>query len=572
MKRLTRKSWRRAFTKASQRTNGPRRCGRRPRLGKPLLVAVLAVLVFSACQTRPATEVSYDAATLNGRGECSGTYTAEFWWEYGTVGFGEWNQTPPRTLNCPGSTPTVDLDAQRVTGLSDGVEYRFRLCGRANNGPIDCYDQNGTKGGTSYHRFTTLTHPTVVPRSANAFDDSIGVGTHPSYTDTPGHAAGPGGEARTAGLMDDAGIRHVRNEVVTNVDPTFSAQVAANAEAWPLRGIKSLWGVGRCSVAIFEGNLRARLDKIAQIDHDLSTGLESTNEPDLDIPSNQCFEDWPNRERLWAAHISQTKDAHPDAVIRGLPVLGPSFVGASSASTIGDLTQWIDFGNTHPYSGCTSPTPQHVQQNGINNYAAAAPGKPVMATEVGFHTAVNTSEPGAQPPCDERTGGIYTLRTVLEHFKVGVARSYLYEAIDLFPNPARDRSEENFGLLRADFSAKPAYSYLKNLLAVTASSSGETLTALKMNVEQQPADLRSLLLRKANGDYILALWRHASVWDRDQRIPKSVAAEPVRISLPSANSVSRVLPNSGTSGTPLTISDRRVTLDVGGDAVLLVVR
>jgi len=122
-------------------------------------------------------------------------------------------------------------------------------------------------------------------------------------------------------------------------------------------------GVGRCSVAVFEGNLRARLDKIAQIDHDLSTGLESTNEPDNDYPGNQCFEDWSNRERLWAAHISQTKDAHPDAVIRALPVLGPSFVHASSAATIGDLTQWIDFGNTHPYSGCTSPNPQHVQQN-----------------------------------------------------------------------------------------------------------------------------------------------------------------------------------------------------------------
>jgi hypothetical protein len=411
----------------------------------------------------------------------------------------------------------------------------------------------------------------VAPRSANAFDDSIGVGTHPSYTNTPGHAAGPEGEARTAGLMDDAGIRHVRNEVVTNVDPTFSGQVAANAESWPLRGIKSLWGVGRCSVAVFEGNLRARLDKIAQIDHDLSTGLESTNEPDNDYPGNQCFEDWSNRERLWAAHISQTKDAHPDAVIRALPVLGPSFVHASSAATIGDLTQWIDFGNTHPYSGCTSPNPQHVQQNGIDNYAAAAPGKPVMATEVGFHTAVNTTETPVQPPCDERTGGIYTLRTVLEHFKVGVARTYLYEAIDLELNPARDRSEENFGLLRADFSPKPAYTYLKNLLTVTASSPGETLTPLKMNIEQKPDDLRSQLLRKANGDYVIALWRHASVWNRDQRTPLSVPAAPVRISLPTASSVSRVLPNSGSSGTALPITDRRVTVDVGADAVLLVV-
>jgi hypothetical protein len=35
--------------------------------------------------------------------------------------------------------------------------------------------------------------------------------------------------------------------------------------------------------------------------------------------------------------------------------------------------------------------------------------------------------------------------------------------------------------------------------------------------------------------------------------------------------VSRVLPNSGSSGTALPITDRRVTVDVGADAVLLVV-
>jgi hypothetical protein len=86
--------------------------------------------------------------------------------------------------------------------------------------------------------------------------------------------------------------------------------------------------------------------------------------------------------------------------------------------------------------------------------------KPLVATEVGFHTALNTSEPGAQPPCDERTAAVYTLRTVLEQCKFGIRRSFLYELIDLWPDPAKAHAEWNFGLLRNDMTPKPAFTAL----------------------------------------------------------------------------------------------------------------
>ena len=75
--------------------------------------------------------------------------------------------------------------------------------------------------------------------------------------------------------------------------------------------------------------------------------------------------------------------------------------------------------------------------------------KPLWATEAGYHNAVNARD--GQPPVSERAGAIYTLRTVLEHFKAGIDRTYLYEAVDFWPT-GRRKPNWNFGLLRNDMS------------------------------------------------------------------------------------------------------------------------
>lgn len=96
--------------------------------------------------------------------------------------------------------------------------------------------------------------------------------------------------------------------------------------------------------------------------------------------------------------------------------------------------------------------------------------KPVWATEAGFHTALRART--GQPPLSERVGAVYLERTFLEHFAMGVGRTYAYELVDEKPDPAGREPEWHFGLLRNDFSPKPAFTALRNLLAVVGSDPG----------------------------------------------------------------------------------------------------
>jgi hypothetical protein len=407
--------------------------------------------------------------------------------------------------------------------------------------------------------------PSLTPRSAADFDQSIGVATHPTYFGTVHDR-----EGEIAQLMYDAGIRHVRNGMAISDNAGWNERAWANMRAWPEHGLVSNWGVDRCSVTFEDEDhtIRQHLDKIAEIDGDLSSAIEGTNEVNV-----YCSEgDWVARERRYVAALHRAVKTHPDPVIRSLPVIGPSFGRAGAAAELGDVSRWIDLGNTHPYTGCLSPTPEHVLRYGIADYAPAGDSKPVFATEVGFHTAVNTAETDVQPPCDERTAGVYTLRTVLQHFNLGIRRTYLYEAVDLSPDPGRARASWNFGILRNDLTPKPAYTYLANLLATTRSRPTVDRTPLQLAVDRGPSDLSTLLLRRSDGAYVLALWRDASIWDRDARRPIGVEPEPVELRLPTARSVAKVEPQLAPAEAPLRLARGRVALEVAGDAVLLVIR
>jgi hypothetical protein len=407
--------------------------------------------------------------------------------------------------------------------------------------------------------------PRVTPKSAAAFNQSIGVATHPTYFGTVHDR-----EGEIAQLIHDAGIRHVRNGMAISDNAGWNERAWANMRAWPEHGLVSSWGVDRCSVNFEDEDhtIRQHLDKIAEIDGDLSAAIEGTNEVNI-----YCGEgDWVERERRYVAALYREVNRHPDPVIRSLPVIGPSFGRAGAAAELGDISRSIDLGNTHPYTGCLSPTPEHVARYGIGDYEPAGDSKPVFATEVGFHTAVNSVEADVQPPCDERTAGVYTLRTVLEHFNLGIQRTYLYEAVDLSPDPGRAKASWNFGILRNDLTPKPAYTYLANLLATTRSGGRVDPTPLQLAVERGPADLRTLLLRRSDGAYVLAIWRHAPVWDRDARRPLGVRPERIEVELPTAESVAKVEPQLGSSEEPLRLTAGQVALGLGGDAVLLVIR
>ena len=186
----------------------------------------------------------------------------------------------------------------------------------------------------------------------------------------------------------------------------------------------------------------------------------------------------------------------------------------------------------------------------------------MIATETGYHNGLATT--GNHPPTSEEAAAIYMPRLFLEYFREGIARTFSYELVDENPDPSLSEREDHFGLLRSDFSEKPAFTALHNLIAILEDP-GPSFTpgSLNYSVGGSQSDLRQLLLQKRDGSFYLALWRTSSIWDPVKRVALTAPASPVTLSFGQPiDSAAQFAPSSSSSpvsqfaavGSSLTVS------------------
>ena len=117
----------------------------------------------------------------------------------------------------------------------------------------------------------------------------------------------------------------------------------------------------------------------------------------------------------------------------------------------------------------------------------------------------------------ERAAGIYTPRLVMEYFRLGVKRSYIYELLNEDNVPGLAPKNRYFGLLNKDFSPKPAYTSMKTLLRTLADTGGQFSTSPLSYTVNSSTNLRQLTFQKSDGSYYVALWNPVAVWSGGPR-------------------------------------------------------
>jgi hypothetical protein len=397
-------------------------------------------------------------------------------------------------------------------------------------------------------------------RSAAAFHDSVGVSTHVVY-----YSTAYGNWEALLTRLEELGVRHLRDGTYANPAPQwrkFNERYYESVEYAADRGFRFNFGLGNPGyeagtldqlIAVVGGRLRRAAEAV-----------EGPNEFDHFVGGRR----WPKRLAAYSRALYRKVKAHPS--LSKLPVVGPSLVQAEGPRRVGDLSPWLDVGNIHPYAGGAAPRPSWVAADRERVAPLSGP-KPVWATEAGFHNAVNARD--GQPPVSERAGAIYTLRTVLEHFRAGINRTYLYEAVDFWPDPRRRNPNWNFGLLRNDMTPKPAFTALKNLLSLAGDEPRRGgPRPLRVGVRTGARDVRRLVLQKADGSHLVILWRLASVWDRDRRVPQGVRERPVAVSIPGQRRVARANPMVSAALRPVARRGGEVRLRLGAEPLVLHVR
>jgi hypothetical protein len=388
----------------------------------------------------------------------------------------------------------------------------------------------------------------VGARTANDFVESIGVNTHTYYDDTVYYRSFGTIEQR----LHELGVRHIRENLMPDREDQYERlnRLASG-------GIKSTLILGTPEdgkeglddlTSILASDLRESVDAV-----------EGPNEYDLHGDSNWMQQLAPYQSQLYAA-IKSNSSLSP------LPVVGPSLGNTNSDGS--DVSGSLDYGNIHSYPNAEPP------EDNVSRLLATATqmsgSKPVMATETGYHTAVNWS--GDHKPASEAAQATYTPRLFLEYFRRGIARTFSYELVDEFPNPGHDESESNFGLLRNDLSPKPAFDALRNLTTILADPGPAFAPGrLGYTVSGDQNDLHQLLLQKSDGSYYLALWRSSSVWDSDSRTPLSAASGTVKLSFSARlGSAEEYVPNSSSQPLrSLAAGDAPVAVNVGPQVVIV---
>jgi Chitobiase/beta-hexosaminidase C-terminal domain len=396
---------------------------------------------------------------------------------------------------------------------------------------------------------------TIVPQlpseraaQADSFVDSIGVQTHASYTNTA-----YGNWSQVMAALQSLGVRHIRDGLP--VTSTF----VSNFQQLAAAGIHCTCGFGLPNT-LTTTQIVSYLQLVQATE-----ALEAPNECDA---APNCGGGGLTGIANGVAFLP-ILDATSAATT--LPVVGPSYQTQLGYTSSGNIGSTMAFNNLHIYFGGRNPgsggwgegDPQGhfygsfdwwMDQGNID-----APGVPDMVTETGYLAYPTATTAGTIPESVEAS---YTPRTVLIAYSKGIKRTFIYELVD-------EWATTGYGLLANDFTPKPAFTALKNLIG-TLQDPGASFTpgSLNYNITGNTNTLDHVLLQKRDGSYWLVLWLEQSSYDATNNVPVTVTPQSVTLSIgaglkfgnliqfdTSGNSTPTASANSGYT-LPLTISDQ----------------
>lgn len=383
------------------------------------------------------------------------------------------------------------------------------------------------------------------PPTAASFAESVGVNVHLSYTGTPYEDV-----ERVVAALHELGVRHVRDGLVPQRPDQYD-RLNRLAEA----GI-------RADLILGAPNVARPSEQIATLKANLAGAVEAVEGPnEYDLSGSPQWAD---------ALVSYQRElftgVNADPRLDSLPVLGPTIVMPANRGVLADVRTALDVANIHPYAGGGPPEPAIEQ--GIADARQTSGDVPLVASETGYHNAIHATE--GQPPVDELTAADYLPRLLLSAFDGGIRRTYWYELVDVAADPAATNADSNFGLLRSDFSPKPAFAALANLMRLARGGDASPGRPLELSVSEPPDEVRRLLLQKRKDVYLLILWRPLTLFDTGSR--RRIDERSVDVSVAFARRAAAVTvhrPSRSPSPIGRMRGVDRINVPVGGDVVIL---
>lgn len=349
---------------------------------------------------------------------------------------------------------------------------------------------------------------------AENFVDTSGIGTHLNYTDTSYYTAWP----QVYSALVESGVKHIRDGYWTLQGP--NDPVALEHQQLARAGITT-------DYVIPYGTYLppSTLQTFAATVQDMEA-IEGPNECDV---SGACGGNG------IADSIAYQPTVLAAGQAAGVPVLGPAYAQQYSYPIAGNIAPLMNLNSMHLYfagrnpgsTGWGSPDAEGHAYGSFDYWydmsEIDAPGMVPAISETGYVSFPTVS---AQCLLPESVAESYTLRTLLLAFKHGYQETFFYQLVD---DPT---SPQGYGLLNDDFSPKPSFTGLSNLLNLLSDSGGNFQAgSLQYQILGGDSNVNQLLLQKSDGSYWLALWLEEPTWDPVNIAPITVNPENIGIQL-----------------------------------------
>ncbi len=198
------------------------------------------------------------------------------------------------------------------------------------------------------------------------------------------------------------------------------------------------------------------------------------------------------------------------------------------------LTSWpvfasrSDIGNVHAYARTGGFMAEEIREAIADERRLNPPRKPIWMTEAGYHTLLGgDSDEGVS----EEVQAKYTLTFFLDAYRLGVRKTFLYQLLDQYPNPADIQS--HFGLVDRQWRPKAGFTALQSMIGILSdqAATAAPIRPLRYRLTGLPPQARQMLFQAADGDRLLVVWNEPEIWDSKRDVEIANATAKVRLDL-----------------------------------------
>ena len=384
-------------------------------------------------------------------------------------------------------------------------------------------------------------------------------------------------------LSDNLSSYGNTKQVKAELDYLGTNQVRdTNAFTWSVRAYAALAQLGvkfdivlahNPGEELAQGGLASDLAIVHQLQQQAPGSLfalEGQNEPWLfpDLYNGQATTTWATVAQVQAATYTAVK---ADPALAGIPLLSPSVSPTDIAGTPANFTATADLGNAHiyPYGGLQ---PSAFVAERLGGQQSLVGGKADWITEFGYSNTPGDTSYGV----DSATQAKNTLNGLLDAFKAGVSKVFLYQLLDEASSIAPNTPWGALGLFNADGTAKPVAVALHNLSSLLADPNAPASFqpgTLDFTVTGLPQTASDELFEKSDGTFELVLWNEATDWNPTTQSEVAVSPVPVTIHLSSASTINVFDPLIGalpiatqanTDTISVSLTDHPIVVQIGG--------